>query len=81
MNESERLRRDRITFQVLRTIRGLSAKEAVSTSSVSPSTIRAMRKPVRDGGTRHPQAFTLTRILEAHGFTLGVVPLNSKARK
>lgn len=72
MNSSDSLRRDRLTFSVLRVIRGLKARDAVNGSTVSPSTIRAMRKPVRDGGTRHPQAWTLIRILEAHGKTLTI---------
>jgi hypothetical protein len=73
MNSNARLQRDRITFKTLRALRGLSNKEAVNGSTVSPSTIRKMRMPVKDGGTRHPQAFTLLRLLEAHGKTLDVV--------
>jgi len=40
---------------------------------VSPSTIRKLRLPVKDGGTRSPQARTLMRVLSAHGASLDIV--------
>jgi transposase len=73
MKPSDSLTRDQLTFRVLRTLKGLSNKQAVENSTVSPSTVYKMRLPVKDGGTRHPQAFTLTRLLEAHGYTLAIV--------
>lgn len=66
------LSRDRLLFETLRIVRGLNNREAAN-GTVSASTIRNWRLPVNKGGTRRPQAFTLTKVLEAHGKTLAIV--------
>ncbi len=72
--------RDNLTFKFLRYISGLSNSEAgrgteagPNKRPVSPSTIRNPRRPVKDGGTRYPQARTLMRVLEAQGARLDIV--------
>ncbi len=73
--------KDRLTFKFLRYIRDLKPSEAVRGTEkdnkearpVSPSTIRNLRKPVKDGGTRYPQARTLMRVLQAHGASLDII--------
>ena len=66
--------RDRLTFETLRACRGESNKDAAG-GVVSPSTIANWRRPVRDGGTRFPQAITLNAVLHAHGKKLGIIDL------
>lgn len=66
--------KDRLVFEVLRSVRGLSNSEAAGTAC-SPATIRNWRLPLSSGGTRYPRAITLNAVLHAHGKKLGVVDI------
>lgn len=81
--------KDRLTFRVLRLIAGETARQAVEGTAatdeagrgISPSTVRNLRRPVKDGGTRYPRASTLTRLCEAHGCRLDIVTQEGKIWK
>jgi hypothetical protein len=72
--------KSRLTFGVLRLLAGKTPREAVegtTTSdpngrSISPSTVRALRRPIKDGGTKYPRSSTLERLCEAHGCELSI---------
>ncbi len=66
--------KDRLVFEVLRSVRGLSNTEAAG-DAVAPGTIAAWRRPLRDGGTKYPRAISLNAVLHAHGKKLGVVDI------
>lgn len=58
--------RDPITERVLDVISGLSDKDAVKGSYVSPQTIKRWR----NGTTRQPHYLTMQSVLWAHGFEM-----------
>lgn len=62
------IQKDLATFQTLRIIRGFKHKEVSDAAGLSPSTIRKLRLPVKDGGTRYPRNSTIDVILEAFGY-------------
>jgi hypothetical protein len=66
--------KDRLVFEVLRSVKGLSNTEAASTAC-APATIAAWRRPLSQKGTRYPRAITMNAVLHAHGKKLGVVDL------
>lgn len=75
------LEKDRLIFKVQRTLRGLSPREIVAGTEndnprfrpVAVSTVRNWYIPIQRGGTRYPQANTLNRVLNAHGYELAIV--------
>lgn len=77
----EDIAKDRLTFSVIRYLSGKSPRQAVAGTEqdnqdqrpIAEGTVRNLRRPIKDGGTRYPRASTLTRLLEAHGASLEVV--------
>ena len=74
---------DRLVFEVLRLIREMSPADVAKRASygrgmgrVSAQTIRKWRLPVKDGGTRYPQAITLQAVARAAGCELRFVRTN-----
>ena len=70
--------RDRMAFEVLHAIRGVSAEEISRRASqagfsVCAQSVRNLRADVKYGGTRFPQCYTLQAMLSAIGKGFGVV--------
>lgn len=77
----EKPHRDRLVFHVLRLIRGQTHSSAARAAGLSPSTISRLRKGVKAGGTRYPQAITITLILNANGYDLRPVKQTNRSQK
>jgi hypothetical protein len=75
------VQKDRLTFKVLRLIKGLTPSEATEGTEltsetgrpIANATVRNLRRPVKDGGTRYPRSTTLLRLCEAHGASIEVI--------
>ena len=80
--------RDRLVFEVLRAVKGMTPGELSRRASygkgfgtVSASTIRNWRVPVASGGTRYPQAATLAAVGRAVGLELRFVRSNARGEE
>lgn len=68
--------RHRLTFAILRLIKGLSPSEVAAKSGVSYQTVVNMRKPVEDGGTLAPRISVVDKIARAFGQKLQLVDVH-----
>lgn len=66
--------RDREVFELLRVIVDQKASVLARKAGVSVSTIAKWRKPVKEGGTRHPQFHTMQRVARAVGMRFQLMP-------
>ncbi len=74
MSKPSDVSRDREVFQLLRAIYGQKNKDVARRAGSSPSTIAKWRKPVRDGGVRRPQFYTMQRVARAAGLQFKLMP-------
>ena len=70
--------RDRVVFQVLRSIRGISNADVARASGISAQTVAKWRAPIASGGTRFPQFWTLNRVAKAHGLEFKLLPVDDR---
>jgi len=70
--------RDREVFDLLRAIRESSNREIAERAGISASTIANWRRPINEGGTRHPQFYTMQRVARAAGMAFQLQPLPGK---
>ena len=72
--------RDREVFELLRAVINMKNSEIARKAGISASTIAKWRKPVKDGGTRHPQLYTMQKVARAAGMVFKLVPRTQHAR-
>lgn len=68
--------RDRMLFEVLHALKGLSPKEVAAKTWVSPQTIRKWRMPLDRGGVRYPRHTTLAAVARTAGLEFRLVRVN-----
>jgi DNA-binding phage protein len=73
--------RDREVFELLRAIVDMKASTVARKSGVAASTIAKWRKPLKEGGTRHPQFHTMQKVARAVGMRFQLMPAGASKRE